>query len=180
MHAYRFGMNFEETIVGKLAEVYQTVHLIIMMGQVVISGTPVGPASASASDYSVLMIVSNSELSQRNVPRFSTIVRMIGHTKTCLIIDEQWDGRSRTVSNPCLVCLQSLGQLFVSWELQALVSSSTPREYVDSQADPARNSWLRKGGNPSLGSWAWRHWHNSDSPPIVFHGDPEPALSQRL
>ena len=27
MHAHRFGMNFEETIVGKLAEVYQTVHL---------------------------------------------------------------------------------------------------------------------------------------------------------
>ena len=27
MHAYRFGMNFEETIVGKLTEVYQTVHL---------------------------------------------------------------------------------------------------------------------------------------------------------
>ena len=28
MHAHRFGiMNFEETIVGKLTEVYQTVHL---------------------------------------------------------------------------------------------------------------------------------------------------------
>ena len=27
MHAHRFGMNFEETVVGKLAEVYQTVHL---------------------------------------------------------------------------------------------------------------------------------------------------------
>ena len=27
MHAYRFGMNFEETIVGKLTEAYQTVHL---------------------------------------------------------------------------------------------------------------------------------------------------------
>ena len=27
MHPHRFGMNFEETIVGKLAEVYQTVHL---------------------------------------------------------------------------------------------------------------------------------------------------------
>ena len=28
MHAYRFGMNFEETIVtvGKLTEAYQTVH----------------------------------------------------------------------------------------------------------------------------------------------------------
>ena len=42
------------------------------------------------------MIVPYSELSQRNVPRFSTIVgMMIGHTKACLIIDEQWDGRSR-------------------------------------------------------------------------------------
>ena len=27
MHAHRFGMNFEETIVGKLTELYQTVHL---------------------------------------------------------------------------------------------------------------------------------------------------------
>ena len=27
MHAHRFGMNFEETIVGRLTEVHQTVHL---------------------------------------------------------------------------------------------------------------------------------------------------------
>ena len=27
MHAHRFGMNFEETIVGKLTEVYQTVQV---------------------------------------------------------------------------------------------------------------------------------------------------------
>ena len=27
MHAHRFGMNFEETIVGKLTELHQTVHL---------------------------------------------------------------------------------------------------------------------------------------------------------
>ena len=45
----------------------------------------------------MLMIVSysNLKLSQRNVPRFSTIVRVICHTKTSLIINEQWNGRSR-------------------------------------------------------------------------------------
>ena len=40
------------------------------------------------------MIVPYSEFSQRNVPRFSTIVGMIGHTKACLIIDKQWNGRT--------------------------------------------------------------------------------------
>ena len=55
----------------------------------VVSGTPVG------SDHSKLMIVPDSEFPQRNVSGFSTIVGMIGHTKACLIIDKQWNGRSR-------------------------------------------------------------------------------------
>ena len=41
------------------------------------------------------MIVPDSEFPQCNVPGFSTIVGMIGHTKTCLIIDKQWNGPSR-------------------------------------------------------------------------------------